>query len=237
MPSPRVLLIGGHGKIAQHLTPLLLSHPSTYHLTSLIRAPAQISTINALRPSSCPGTLSVLTYDISTVSTPAHALPILQDARPDYIVFSAGAGGKGGPELTNAIDKEACIAFAKAAKEVGSVRKFVVVSYIGSRERAAPWWTEEDREAFERVNAGVLKNYHKAKLAADRAVTALGREGMVVVSLRPGTLKDETDGVGRVKMGKLGSTGEFRGRNASDPVCFLNGEKMDVLIETVLQDR
>ena len=126
------------------------------------------------------------------------------------MIFSAGAGGKGGPELTNAIDKEACIAFARASREVGFVKKFVVVSYIGSREKVAPWWGKEDGEKFEKSREGPLKNYYKAKVAADRAVTALGREGgMKVVSLRPGTLADETDGVGRIMVGKLGSSGEW----------------------------
>ena len=210
MPSPRVLLIGAHGKIAQHLTHLLLTHPTGYHLTSVLRTSAQSPTIQSLLPPSAPGTLSILINDISQIASAKDALPLLHDAKPDYVIFSAGAGGKGGPELTNAIDKEACIALARASKEVGSVRKFVVVSYIGSREKGAPWWGEGDTEKFEKSKEGALKNYYKAKCAADRAVTVLGRgEGMKVVSLRPGSLTDETEGVGRVRVGKVGSSGEL----------------------------
>ncbi|KAH7354658.1 hypothetical protein BKA65DRAFT_496758 [Rhexocercosporidium sp. MPI-PUGE-AT-0058] len=44
--SPQILLLGGHGKIALHLTPLLLA--KNYNITSVIRNPDHEKEILAL---------------------------------------------------------------------------------------------------------------------------------------------------------------------------------------------
>lgn len=208
MPT-RVLLIGGHGKISRLLTPLLLS--KQWHLTSLIRSAEQSPTITSLGTNH-PGQLALLVHSIEEIKTQSQAQSIIDSTTPNYIVWSAGAGGKGGAERTFAIDRDACIAFARAAAATKSVSKFLVVSYIGSRKAPAPWWSAEDAKASEEINSGVLKNYYIAKLAADRALTALGRkkgDGFAAISLRPGALTDEEAG-GRVKMGKIASRGSVR---------------------------
>ena len=56
------------------------------------------------------------------------------------MVFSAGAGGRGGPEATNAIDGEAAVRLVDAASAAG-VRRFVLVSVFmdaGPRRPGAP---------------------------------------------------------------------------------------------------
>lgn len=209
MPPTRVLLIGGHGKISRLLTPLLLS--KQWHLTSLIRSAEQSQTITALGQNH-PGQLDTLVHSIEDIKTVSQAQSIIDFTSPTYIVWSAGAGGKGGVERTFAIDRDACIAFARAAAATKTVRKFLVVSYIGSRKGSAPWWSSEDTRASDEVNQGALKNYHVAKLAADQALTALGRErgyGFAAISLRPGALTDEEAG-GKVQMGKIASRGSVR---------------------------
>ena len=213
MTPPRVLLIGGHGKVSQLLTPLILAR--NWHLTSMIRSPDQRSTINSLKASH-PGTLDVLISSIDDIKSQANAQSIIDSTTPTYIVWSAGAGGKGEAERTFAIDRDACIAFARAAAATKTVEKFLVVSYLGSRRRKAPWWSEEDWKACQEVNDGALKNYYKAKVAADEALTALGKtarggdgKGFAAISLRPGTLTDD-EGEGRIKLGKLGSRGQVR---------------------------
>lgn len=207
--APRVLLIGGHGKISQLLTPLILSR--SWQLTSLIRDPAQKPTITALAKNH-PGTLDVLVTSIEEIKTQSQAQSILSSTNPTYIVFSAGAGGKGGPLRTQAIDRDACIAFIRAAVATPTVTKFIVVSYVGSRRAKAPWWSDEEWAATQEVNNGVLKNYYPAKLAADECLTALSKrrgKEFAGISLRPGSLTDE-EGEGEVALGKIGARGRVR---------------------------
>ena len=93
--SHHVLLLGGHGKIAQLLTPLLLKNSWT--VTSIIRAQEQVPTIEALGKGQ-PGKLNVLVHSIEDVSSQDQAASLLNKVSPDYIAWSAGAGGKGGAE-------------------------------------------------------------------------------------------------------------------------------------------
>ncbi|KAK0511881.1 hypothetical protein JMJ35_005731 [Cladonia borealis] len=167
---PRVLLIGGHGKISQLLTPLILSR--SWYLTSLIRDPAQTPTITALAKDH-PTNLSILVTSIEEIKTQSQAQAILSSTKPTYIIFSAGAGGKGGPSRTQAIDRDACIAFIRAAVATPTVTKFILISYVGSRRLKAPWWSDEEWAATQEVNNGSLKNYYPAKLAADECLSAL----------------------------------------------------------------
>ncbi len=223
---PRVLLIGGHGKISQLLTPLILSR--SWQLTSLIRDPAQKPTITALAKDH-PGKLDVLVSSIEEIKTQSQAQSIVSSTNPTYIVFSAGAGGKGGPSRTQAIDRDACIAFIRAALATPTVTKFIVVSYVGSRRAKAPWWSDEDWAATQDVNNGVLKDYYPAKLAADECLTALSKKrgkGFAGISLRPGSLTDE-EGEGKVALGKIGARGRVRrGDVARVAVGLLESEEV-----------
>lgn len=128
-----------------------------------------------------------------------------------------GAGGKGGAEMTFAIDRDAAIAFTKASVHTPSVKKFLTVSYLSSRRGRAPWWSDEDWAAAQKVNNEILPNYFKAKVAADEVLTILSndrlakeeKEGVPAnqrfcgISLRPGTLTEEP--AGKVKMGRIGA--------------------------------
>lgn len=85
--SHHVLLLGGHGKIAQLLTPLLLQRSWT--VTSVIRAQEQVPTIEKLGAGQ-PGKLNVLVRSIEEVTSQEHAAAILDEVKPDYIAWSAG---------------------------------------------------------------------------------------------------------------------------------------------------
>ena len=85
--SHHVLLIGGHGKIAQLLTPLLLKRSWT--VTSVIRAQDQVPTIERLGAGQ-PGKLNVLVDSIEDIASQDQAAQILKDVKPDYIAFAAG---------------------------------------------------------------------------------------------------------------------------------------------------
>lgn len=104
MPNPRVLLIGGHGRISLLLTPKLLSR--SFDVISLIRSSSQIADIQsaaALAPSSSQGKIETLVRSIEDVKSEADARSILDEAKADWVVWSAGAGGKGGQERTYAV--------------------------------------------------------------------------------------------------------------------------------------
>ena len=224
--APRVLLLGGHGKVSQLLTPLILSR--SWQLTSVIRNPAQEPTIKSLGENQ-PGKLDVLVSSIEDVKTQAQAQYIIDSTSPTYVIWSAGAGGKGGPERTLAIDRDACIAFISAAAATLSVSKFLLVSYVGSRRSKAPWWNDADWTATQEANNGVLKNYFPAKIAADECLTSLASQrqsGFAGISLRPGNLTDE-EGEGTVVLGKTGAKGAVRrGDVARVAVALLENERV-----------
>lgn len=207
--SPRVLLLGGHGKVAQLLTPSILSR--SWQLTSVIRDAAQKPTITALGNSQ-PGTLDVLVSSLEEVKTQSQAQFIIDSTSPTHIVWSAGSGGKGGPERTKAIDQDACIAFIRATVATPSVLKFILISYIGSRVSQAPWWSDAEWTATKETNNGVLRSYYPAKMAADECLTALYSKlpsGRVGISLRPGSLTEEV-GQGQVTLGRTKAVGTVR---------------------------
>lgn len=87
----RILLLGGAGKIALHLTPLLLSR-SANHLTSVIRDPAQTATIEAAAKGQ-PGTSTVLVRSLEEVTSEERAKGIIEEASAEWVVWSAGKGG------------------------------------------------------------------------------------------------------------------------------------------------
>lgn len=225
--TPRVLLLGGHGKISQLLTPLILSR--SWQLTSVIRDPAQKPTITALGVSQ-PGKLDILVSSIEDIKTQSQAQEIITSTKPNYIVWSAGAGGRGGAQRTFAVDRDACIAFIRAAAATASVTKFILISYVGSRKQKAPWWSEEEWKATQDVNQGVLKDYYAAKLAADQCLTAVGKErgkALAAISLRPGSLTDQEE-EGKVAFGKTGARGRVRRSDvARVAAALLENEKAE----------
>ncbi|KAI6777711.1 uncharacterized protein J7T54_007605 [Emericellopsis cladophorae] len=197
--SQHVLLLGGHGKIAQLLTPLLLKRSWT--VTSVIRAKEQVPTIEALGKGT-PGKLNVLLSNIEDVDSQDKADKILKEANPTYVVFAAGAGGKGPAERTFKVDRDAATHFINAAAGIPSITRFLLISYLGSRRQSASWWASGEWDKFNKeVNEGVLANYYKAKIVADEVLYKAGQSGkLTTVGLRPGTLTEEK--AGKVTLGK-----------------------------------
>jgi nucleoside-diphosphate-sugar epimerase len=83
----QVLLLGGHGKVALHLTPLLLNR--AWNVTSVVRNPAHESEILELGKGR-KGKLNVLVYSLDDVKSDTDARKILESVTPDYVVWSAG---------------------------------------------------------------------------------------------------------------------------------------------------
>lgn len=86
-PKMQVLLLGGHGKVALRLTPLLLNR--AWHVTSVVRNPDHENEILALGKGR-KGKLDVLISSLDQVKSAADAQKILDSVKPDYIVWSAG---------------------------------------------------------------------------------------------------------------------------------------------------
>lgn len=224
---PHILLIGGHGKIAQLLTPLLLAR--SWSVTSVIRSAEQEDTIRKLGIGQ-PGTLKVLVKSVEEVRVEADARSVVEGVGADWVVWSAGAGGRGGPDRTIAIDQDAAIAFTKAAVNTPSVKKFLTVSYLSSRRNRASWWSDKDWETSQKVNNEILPTYFKAKVAADEVLTVLAKERyereakegvpekerFAGISLRPGTLSDEK--AGGISTGKIGAQGKISRATVAEAV-------------------
>lgn len=114
----RVLIIGGHGKVARLLEPLLAERGDT--VTAVIRNPQQHDAVAATGA-------TPLIADIQALDT-ARLTDIMRGA--DAVVWSAGAGG-GDPDRTYAIDRDAAIRSIDAAVAANASR-FVLVSYFGA---------------------------------------------------------------------------------------------------------
>ncbi|KAL8720915.1 MAG: hypothetical protein Q9225_002301 [Loekoesia sp. 1 TL-2023] len=205
MASRRVLLLGGHGKVSLLLTPLLVAR--SWHVTSVIRDPSQKEDILSTVKDQ-PDKIDVLVSSLEDVKSKENAEKIISQTKPNYVVWSAGAGGKGGPSRTEAIDRDSCMHFIRASAGKVDITGFLLISYLGSRRNKPPWWTDEEWAATQEVNNGVLKQYYPAKLAADECLIAASSwmKHLQAIVLRPGLLTDD-EGVGKVSLGKTRARG------------------------------
>lgn len=164
--STRVLLIGGHGKVALLLEPLLVARGDT--VTAVIRNAAHEEEVSAT------GATPVV-FDLEAFGTDQIANLVSGN---DVVVWSAGAGG-GDPERTYAVDRDAAIRSIDAAIAAG-VHRYVMVSYFdASRDHGVA----EDSSFFA---------YAEAKAAADDYLRASGLDWTI---LAPSTLTlDEPTG-------------------------------------------
>ncbi|OJD11541.1 hypothetical protein AJ78_07714 [Emergomyces pasteurianus Ep9510] len=173
MANPRVLLLGGHGKIARFLTPLLLNR--SWDVTSVIRNPDHINDIMKLGTGK-KGKVDVLISSLDEVKSVNDAKAIVDRVKPNYVVWAAGAGGKGGALRTYTIDRDAAKHFISATFTNPSITKFLLISHIGSRRKQPPWLSPDTWERFEHINQDVLPDYYQAKLAADEYFTVMARK-------------------------------------------------------------
>ncbi|MCW3768782.1 NAD(P)-binding oxidoreductase [Paenarthrobacter ureafaciens] len=158
----RIAIIGGHGKVALHLSRILSGEG--HDVTSFIRNPEHVADVTATGASA-----EVLDVENSTTAELAKAL-----GGHDAVVWSAGAGG-GNPSRTYAVDRDAAIRSMDAAVEAG-VKRYVMVSYFGAdKDHGVP----EDNSFFA---------YAEAKAAADEYLRNTGLDWTV---LGPGALTED----------------------------------------------
>lgn len=111
----KVVIVGGHGKIALLAAPKLVE--AGFALDSLIRNPGHADEVSAA--GATPVVLDIENADTAQI---AEAF-----AGAWAVVFSAGAGG-GNPARTKAVDQLAAIRTMDAAAQAG-VSRYVMVSY------------------------------------------------------------------------------------------------------------
>lgn len=161
----RIILFGGHGKIALLAEPLLAQQG--HAVTAVVRNPDHAGDVTAA------GAVP-LVADIEALDTNATADIV---SGYDAIVWSAGAGG-GDPARTRAVDRDAAIRVMDAAAQAG-VKRFVMVSYFDSSPNHGvdadnPFW-----------------HYAEAKAAADEHLRASDLDWTVLgpsaLTLEPST--------------------------------------------------
>ncbi|KNY04491.1 SDR family oxidoreductase [Microbacterium sp. GCS4] len=164
----RIIVFGGHGRIALLLAPLLVARGD--EVTAVIRNPDHVTDVEQTGA-------RALVADIEQLDTAGLAEII---SGHDAVVWTAGAGG-GSPERTYAVDRDAAIRSMDAAVDAG-VRRYVMVSWIGS---TADHGVPEGDSFFP---------YADAKWAADEHLRGVDLDGTI---LGPGTLTFD-DPTGRI---------------------------------------
>ncbi|MFV4913390.1 SDR family oxidoreductase [Microbacterium lacticum] len=114
----RILLIGGHGKVALLLEPLLVA--AGHHVTAVVRNPAHEADVAAT--GATPLVADVASFDLDQLTSLVSG--------NDIVIWSAGAGG-GSAERTYAVDRDAAIRSIDAAA-AARVPRYLMVSYFGA---------------------------------------------------------------------------------------------------------
>ena len=157
----RILIFGGHGKVALLLAPLLVERGDD--VTSVIRNPAHAAEVAA--SGATPAVADVETLSVDELSA-------LLDGH-DAVVWSAGAGG-GSPARTYAVDRDAAIRSMDAAANAGADR-YVMVSYFGAR---ADHGVPADNPFFAYAEAKAAADDHLR--ATNLSWTALGPRALTL---------------------------------------------------------
>jgi uncharacterized protein YbjT (DUF2867 family) len=167
----RIVIAGGHGKIALLLEQLLADRGD--QAVGLVRNPAHVSEVKQA------GAEAVV-CDLETASAGTVAALL---AGADGVVFAAGAGPGSGPARKDTVDRGASVLLAQAAGQAG-VRRFVQVSSMGAGQPPRPGSDD------------VWAAYIAAKTAAEDDLRTRDLDWTI---LRPGGLTDGP-ATGRVRL-------------------------------------
>jgi uncharacterized protein YbjT (DUF2867 family) len=157
----QVVIAGGHGKIAMHLTKLLIERGD--QVRSLIRNPDHAPEIEELGATAVVCDLEA--NDVDAVTEAAGSV--------NAVVFAAGAGPGSGPERKETMDYGGAAKLITAAKRNG-ISRYVIVSSMGADAN------KEGDDAFD--------VYLRAKGRADAELADSGLDFTIV---RPGGLTDD----------------------------------------------
>lgn len=168
----RIMIAGGHGKIALLLTSRLAARGHT--VVGIVRNPDHVQDVRA---AGGQGVLRDLEF-----ATPGDLAGDVRGA--DAVVFAAGAGPGSGVARKDTVDRAASAVCAQAAQDAG-VRRFVQISSMGLNRAQDP--------SIDPVFAAYLK-------AKDDAEHDLRERPLDWTILRPGRLTDDP-ATGRVTLG------------------------------------
>ncbi|MBB5866087.1 SDR family oxidoreductase [Xanthomonas sp. 3058] len=205
----RIVLIGGHGKVARLLTPLLVR--GGHRVTALFRNPEHEGDVIA------DGATPVV-FDIAHAQTDAIAEQL---AGHDAVVWSAGAGG-GDAARTYAVDRDAAIRSMHAAEQARA-RRYVMVSYLGAglEHGIAP-----DDDFFAYAQAKAAADAHLRGTTLDWTVLGPGRLTQDPPSGRitrdPGS--DATGGVSRGNVAQVIAAALATPASIGKTVGFIDGQ-------------
>lgn len=158
----RILIIGGHGKVALQAEPLLVR--AGHDVRAVIRNADHADDVAAA--GAHPEVADVAGLDIAQLTDLVRG--------SDVVIWSAGAGG-GDAARTYAVDRDAAIRTIDAAAAAG-VDRFIMVSYFGA---GADHGVDPDNGFFA---------YAEAKAAADGHLRASGVDFTI---LAPSSLTDD----------------------------------------------
>lgn len=167
----RIAIVGGHGKVALQLIPLLLERGK--EVVALARRDEQLAELEQMGAS--PRYLDIEAAD--------DAVFAAAFAECDAVVFAAGGGPDGNIERKRTVDLEGSLKTIEGARGAG-IDRVVQVSAIGV-DNPLPDDVED-----------VWKAYVEAKRDADKALRA---SGLAWTIIRPGGLTDDA-GTGEVTL-------------------------------------
>ncbi|KAF5347244.1 hypothetical protein D9756_009927 [Leucocoprinus leucothites] len=188
----KVTIVGGHGNVALRLTRLLSQSPHDYIVTSVIRDSGHTAEIT-----SAGATPLLLSLELAP---PSDLITAFQGQ--DVIVFSAGAGGKGGEERTKKVDYEGAVKVFDAIEGVNGDKKprLVLVSAVDVRDegKIPQHYDDQDKAISDRMRRAIPA-YMKWKYEADKNLVQ--RTEFKWSILRPGGLTNEP-GTGKASIGR-----------------------------------
>ena len=167
----RIVIAGGHGKIALILERLLSQRGDS--VAGFIRNPVHAADLEAAGA-------EPMVVDLENASVDEVAVHL---RGADAVVFAAGAGPGSGAARKETVDRDAAVLLADAA-ESAKVSRYVMISSMGA-----------DAEAPDDAGDPVFVAYLRAKGAADDDVIA--RKALTSTIVRPGHLTNDP-GTGRV---------------------------------------
>ncbi|MEV4178426.1 SDR family oxidoreductase [Nonomuraea sp. NPDC049709] len=118
----RIIIAGGHGKIALRLAARLKSGA-----VGLVRNPAHVADVEATGAEAVVCDLEKASLD--------DVVRVVEGA--DAVVFAAGAGPGSGVPRKDTVDRGASVLLAEAAERAG-VRRFIQISSMGAGKPPAP---------------------------------------------------------------------------------------------------
>ncbi|WP_026692571.1 SDR family oxidoreductase [Peribacillus kribbensis] len=157
----KVLVIGAHGQIGQHLM-RLLSENQDHSVRAMVRKQEQAEYFEGIGAEAVFADLE---------GKPEELAKAMEGC--DAVIFTAGSGGKTGYDKTLLIDLDGAVKSIEAAEQAG-IRRFIMVSAFQAHKREN--WNQD------------IKPYYVAKHYADKV---LEQSNLTYTIIRPGGLLNE----------------------------------------------